>query len=204
MALKFRDFYKPQEATDKTEKKSEKPEMIARPAAPKKKTETSAGRFSSSTLTAPGPEEKNFAIFQVGSEWYGIDLNLITEILHNFDLIPVPHLPAAFTGVTNLRGESLPVVDLSRLFGLSTAPAGTRSCIIVKIDAAKIGLLSDSDVEIVNQALGRHYPLPSSFTKEEALFLEGIFWYRDLFIGIFFPERALQFLSEWRIEHEEK
>lgn len=204
MALKFRDFYKPREATGKTEKKSEKPETTARPAAPEKKPVTSAGQSPPSALAPRGPEERNFAIFQVGSEWYGIDLNLITEILHNFDLIPVPHLPAAFAGVTNLRGESLPVVDLSRLFGLPASSARASSCIIVKIDATKIGFLSDSDVEIVNQALGRHCPLPSSFTKEEAFFIEGIFWYRDLFIGIFFPERALQFLSEWRIEHEEK
>ncbi len=202
MALKFRDFFKPKGKPRTEPEQKPKPmpavSVIAKPAVKK----TPVGKKPVPTLV--DTEERNYAVFMVGDEWYGIDLNAIVEILHAFEVIPVPHLPPAFAGVTNLRGESLPVVDLARLLKVASTSSEIRSCIIVQIGSAKIGFMSDSDVEIINQSLGHRYPLPGSFSREESTFLEGIFWYKDAFIGIFKPEPALEVLSEWRIDHEEK
>jgi len=151
-----------------------------------------------------GGNERNFAVFLVGGEWFGIDLNSIMEILHDFDVIPVPHLPAAFAGVTNLRGESLPVVDMRKLLNEPEVKAEIVSCLITTVGRAKIGFLVDSDVEIVNAETGRLYPLPGFYTKEEMKFLESIFWFKDKFIGILKPEPTLEVLTEWRMENEEK
>jgi chemotaxis signal transduction protein len=149
-------------------------------------------------------DEQNFAVFLVGGEWFGIDLNSIMEILHDFDIIPVPHLPAAFAGVTNLRGESLPVVNMRKLLSEPEMKAEIVSCLITAVGRAKIGLLVDSDVEIVNAETGRLYPLPGFYTKDEMKFLESIFWFKDKFIGILKPEPTLEVLTEWRMENEEK
>ena len=151
-----------------------------------------------------GDDVRNFAVFLVGGEWFGIDLNSIMEILHDFDVIPVPHLPAAFAGVTNLRGESLPVVDMRKLLNEPEVKAEIVSCLITTVGRAKIGFLVDSDVEIVNVETGRLYPLPGFYTKEEMKFLESIFWFKDKFIGILKPEPTLEVLTEWRMENEEK
>ena len=151
-----------------------------------------------------GDDERNFAVFVVGGEWFGIDLNSIMEILHDFDVIPVPHLPAAFAGVTNLRGESLPVVDMKKLLSESEVKSEIVSCLITAVGRAKIGLLVDSDVEIVSAGNGRLYPLPGFYTKDEMKFLESIFWFKDKFIGILKPEPTLEVLTEWRMENEEK
>jgi chemotaxis signal transduction protein len=231
MALKFRDFYKPKDRaqpnTDKPRKakgsgRAEQPkgsgsatppsvEPKKEKAVPKvsgKKPAVSYPKISGSDRIIPDARtadaERNYAIFLVGPEWFGIDLNSIMEILHDFDLIPVPHLPAAFAGVTNLRGESVPVVDLPKLLKEPAGSAGMKSCLITVVGRTKIGFLVDSDVEIVNIETGRFYPLPGFYTKDEAKFLEGIFWFKDKFIGIIKPEPTLEGLTEWRIDNEEK
>jgi chemotaxis signal transduction protein len=231
MALKFRDFYKPKDRVKPSDDKhrkakgsggAEKPkgsisatppavepkEGKAVPKASGKKPVLSYPKISGSGRIIPGAKtadaERNYAIFLVGPEWFGIDLNSILEILHDFDLIPVPHLPAAFAGVTNLRGESLPVVDLPKLLKEPVGTAGMKSCLITIVGRTKIGFLVDSDVEIVNIEAGRLYPLPGFYTKGETKFLEGIFWFKDKFIGIIKPEPTLEALTEWRIDNEEK
>jgi len=220
MALRFRDFYKPQ---GKTKPESEKAKPVQTPAAPEKPTgkkepvlsekrKNVAAKIPTQTKKTPtgvrtgrtGEEERNFAVFLVGGEWFGIDLNSIMEILHDFDVIPVPHLPAAFAGVTNLRGESLPVVEMRKLLNEPEIKTETVSCLITVVGRAKIGFLVDSDVEIVNVETGRLYPLPGFYTKEEMKFLESIFWFKDKFIGILKPEPTLEVLTEWRVENEKK
>lgn len=231
MALKFRDFYKPKDRAQPNDDKSrktkgssgtEKPKgsgSAAPPAVEPKKGKavpkasgkkpavsypkiSGTGRINPVAKTADA--ERNYAVFLVGPEWFGIDLNSIMEILHDFDLIPVPHLPAAFAGVTNLRGESLPVVDLPKLLKEPAGAAGMKSCLITVVGRTKIGFLVDSDVEIVNIEAGKLYPLPGFYAKDEAKFLEGIFWFKDKFIGIIKPEPTLEALTEWRIDNEEK
>ncbi len=191
MALKFRKFYKEEkdEAQEKlTEGVVKEPEMPA-----------------PETIEKPiSKKERSFAIFAVGPEWYGLDLDSIIEILHNYEIIPVPHLPPSFAGVINLRGTSVPVVVLAKLFKFDTRADSINVCIITTVDETKIGLLVDSDVEIVNFEKGRLYPLPNCYTKEESEFLEGIFWLDERFIGILRLKEALNLLTEWRLEDEIK
>jgi len=149
-------------------------------------------------------KERSFAIFAVGFEWFAIDLDSILEILHSFEIISVPHMPDSFCGVTSLRGESVPVVDSQKLLKQESKIGGAKSCIITLMDATKIGFLVDSDVEVVNLNQGRFCPLPDCYTKDEAKFLEGIFWIGDKFVGIIKPNQALEVLTEWRKENEEK
>jgi len=184
MALKFREFYKPAEKPPKTEKKVITKEVIEK--------ETVQGKIA----------ERSFAIFAVGTEWYAINLDLISEIITSFEILSVPHLPESFSGVINLRGESVPVVDLRKLLKIEEAETKTRICVITMIRSSKIGLLVDSDVEIVNLADGRFYPLPDCYTKDEAKFLEGIFLVEDKLAGILIPERVIEVLTEWRSEDE--
>lgn len=180
MKLKFRQFYNSKEEGERL------------PAA-----EVSSEREVTEVLTKIEKKERSFAIFSVGEEWYGVELDRILEILHDFEIIPVPHLPPVYCGVTNLRGESVPVVVMSKLLN-QISKGENKSCIITVVHKNKIGLLVDSEVEIYNIEKGKLYPLPDCYTKEESEFLEGIFWQGERFIGILRVERALSLLSEWR------
>jgi purine-binding chemotaxis protein CheW len=182
MVLKFREFYKPEETvTEKKEKKlPAKEKLVEKEVFEEKK------------------EERSFAVFAVGIEWYAIDLGLVSEIVTSFEILSVPHLPQSFAGVINLRGESVPVVDLRKLLKIEAREEVAWVCIITTIGSSKIGLMVDSDVEIVNLEDGRFYALPDCYTKDEAEFLDGIFLIQDRFAGILRPARVIEILTEWR------
>jgi len=65
--------------------------------------------------------ENNFIqylTFKVGNETYGIDINSVKEVIEYSKVFPIPRIPSYIRGVTNLRGEVIPVIDLnSRFYG---------------------------------------------------------------------------------------
>jgi len=147
-------------------------------------------------------EEQNYAVFTVGKELFAIDLDSILEILHAFDLVAVPHLPETFSGIVDVRGESVPVVELRNLLNEKNTKAETRTCLITAVGDSRIGFLVDSDVEIVTSEEGEAHPLPDCYTKEETEFLDGIFWVKDNFIGILNPKRMMEVLGSWKESNE--
>lgn len=159
------------------------------------------GEFSEFQLVQTGTE-RTFAVFVVGNGWYAFDLDSVLEILHMFKIVSVPHLAELFSGVVNVRDESIPVVDLRRLLKEDSHEPEVRTCLLTMIGSSKIGFLVDSDAEIVELKAGRFCPLPDCFSKEEAEFIKGIFWLGDEFIGILNPLRALEVLGGWREKGE--
>lgn len=148
-------------------------------------------------------EEHSYAVFAVGKEKFAIDLDYITEILHTFKIISVPHLPEMFSGVVKLRGASIAVINLQTLLKGEKTETEVRPCLITKVGTRAMGFLVDSDVVIIAAGQGRLCPLPDSFTKEEVKFLEGIFWTDQTFVGILKPKEMLEVLTQWRQENEE-
>ncbi len=147
-------------------------------------------------------EEQSYAIFSVGEELFAINLDSILEILHEFDLVDVPHLPETFSGVVDLRGESIPVVELRNLLSEKNIETETRACLVTNVGTSKIGLLVDSDVEIVTSEQGDIHPLPDCFTKEETEFLDGIFWVKDKFVGLLRPKGMMETLAASKEKNE--
>jgi purine-binding chemotaxis protein CheW len=215
MALRYRQFYKPEEKgsgkkqlpdTGVDKDRKETPAQAAPPTGSSAEDQPVPMQESIAVLEREAPAkdipERSFAVFTVGKEWYAVDLNATLEILHSFDVVAVPHLPEIFSGVTNLRGESVPVVDLKKLMGAEQAPDNISVCLIMLFGPTKIGFLIDSEVEIVSAAQGRVYPLPDCFTKDEARFLEAVFWIDDRFIGLLKPGQALEVLTKWESPEE--
>ncbi len=149
-------------------------------------------------------QEKGFAIFAVGNEWYCVDMGSIFEILHDFEITTVTHLPFFFEGVTNLRGESIPVVNLRNLLSLNPGTNDSQVCIIIQKDNVKTGFLIDSEIEIVKSTEMQFFSLPDCYSPEEQKFLEGILEYKNRLIGVLKLNQALEILSERRSRNEDK
>ncbi len=58
---------------------------------------------------------KQFAVFAVGEEWYGMDILQLAAIELLDGIRMVPNADPAIMGVVNIRGSLLPVVDLCYL-----------------------------------------------------------------------------------------
>src|ERR1019366_3445156 len=70
-------------------------------------------------------------IFSLGSEEFGIQVLAIKEIIGMQEITAVPKMPSHIKGVINLRGQVIPVIDLSLKFSLVPHEYTYRTCIIV-------------------------------------------------------------------------
>lgn len=145
-------------------------------------------------------QQKGYAIFAVGDEWYCVDIDSIYEILHDFTITPVSHLAGIFEGIINLRGESIPVVNLRNLLNLKGSNTNYQVCIISINNGIKTGFLVDSDIEIIRSTEVSCFPLPDCFNSEEQKFLEGIIEHKNRLIGIIRFKDALDILTKRRLE----
>lgn len=88
---------------------------------------------SSSTSASPlrrSSADKHL-IFSLGTEEFGIQVLAIKEIIGMQEITAVPRMPKHIKGVINLRGQVIPVIDLSLKFSLVAQEYTYRTCIIV-------------------------------------------------------------------------
>jgi len=93
---------------------------------------------------------KQFVVFRLENEEYGIDILRVKEIKEMMRITRVPKAAHFVRGVINLRGEVIPVIELRKKFNL---PEGKESestrIIIVSVDDITVGLVVDTSSEVI-------------------------------------------------------
>ncbi len=141
--------------------------------------ETEASKHSEH-MTKPGniaiDGELQWVTFLLGHEEYGIPIASIQEIDRLSKITQTPRAPKCVDGVTNLRGEVIPVLNTRKLFGLEPKIADDRTrVIIVDFGGLKTGLVVDSVKEVLSISSRHIAPPPASITHDgEAQFIAGI------------------------------
>lgn len=67
---------------------------------------------------AKAPEMEQLCGFCVGSDYYALDIMRIQEIINPLPIRPVPKCPPFVEGVIELRGATVPVIDMRKRFDL--------------------------------------------------------------------------------------
>jgi len=84
------------------------------------------------------------AIFELAGERYAVELRWVHEVARLTDYTPVPGTPDHVVGLTSLRGDILAVIDLRKLFELTTSGLDDQSRLVVLGDRhGEIGILVD-------------------------------------------------------------
>lgn len=95
---------------------------------------------------------REFLSFTLGREEYGIDIKKVKEIrgYNPEDVTHIPNSPEFLIGVTNLRGEIVPIVDLRLKFNIShVAYDATTVVIILNILDRLIGVVVDTVKDVL-------------------------------------------------------
>lgn len=87
---------------------------------------------------------RDYVVFALGSEIYGIESRFTREVLRLPRAIPVPRLPEHFAGLFNLRGQIYAITDLRPLLGLPRQEIAPRAQVIV-IEAAGLSTALATD-----------------------------------------------------------
>lgn len=95
-----------------------------------------------------------YLTFTLHAERFAIPVAQVREILDLVPIVRVPQLPSFVSGVINLRGKVLPVVDLSLKFGLAAAEKSRDTCIVVlefsdDEGRVEVGALVDAVQEVI-------------------------------------------------------
>jgi purine-binding chemotaxis protein CheW len=95
-------------------------------------------------------EVKQFIVFRLGNEEYGIDIQKVTTIENIKPITRVPKSPEYFRGVLNLRGDIIPIMDLRIKFNLKQVEDTEDSRIIIaSIDEISFGIIVDKVEEVL-------------------------------------------------------
>src|SRR5208282_4805956 len=93
--------------------------------------------------------------FFVAGEEYAVNILKVKEIIEYDTVTVVPNTAPWIRGVTNLRGNVVPVIDLAVKFGLPASQASKFSCVViteVSYDGEKLtmGVMADSVSQVLD------------------------------------------------------
>jgi purine-binding chemotaxis protein CheW len=117
--------------------------------------------------------------FFIAGEEYAIGILKVKEIIEFEAPTRVPSTPPCVTGVINLRGTVVPVIDLAAKLGLATTEVTKRTCIIIVETATfgeetVMGLMADAVSQVIDLNDSDVQPPPSFGTKMRADLLQGM------------------------------
>ena len=69
--------------------------------------------------------------FLLGVEPFAISVAKILEIIEYDQVTLVPTAPSKYRGVVNLRGKIIPVIELTKVFGMHESEITKRTCVII-------------------------------------------------------------------------
>ncbi len=116
-----------------------------------KSSTTEAVKDSEKKEKSQNGEELQLVTFLLGKEEYGIPIARIQEIDRLSNITQTPKAPKFVEGVTNLRGEVIPVLSTRTIFALEAKPPDDRTrVIIVDLGGAKTGLVVDSVKQVLS------------------------------------------------------
>ncbi|WP_304543409.1 chemotaxis protein CheW [Sulfurimonas microaerophilic] len=94
-------------------------------------------------------KRERYLTFYLEKEQYGIGIEKIKEIIAMMEVTNVPKTPEYMTGVINLRGTIIPVVDTRIRFGMEyREPDMHTAIIIVEVEKVSIGFIVDRVEEV--------------------------------------------------------
>ncbi len=140
-----------------------------------------------------------FFTFLLGAETYGIEVNFVREVIEFKTVFKIPRMPQYIRGVINLRGEIVPVIDLSsRFYKDKIIEVKKTTCIVIvevqdKTDGAliHIGVAVDAIRAVTDIPDNLIEPAPSFGSNIRSDFIKGVGKVNDIFIFILNTDKVL-------------
>ena len=112
---------------------------------------------------------REFLVFTLGAEEYGIDILKVQEIRGYEAVTRIANAPEFVKGLINLRGTLIPVVDMRIKFNLGTPVYDQFTVvIIVNIGQRVMGLVVDSVSDVTTLSVDQVQPAPRMGTAFNA------------------------------------
>jgi purine-binding chemotaxis protein CheW len=118
--------------------------------------------------------ESQALVFVLGRGRFGIDILQVQEIRGIDRPTQIPAAPDYFKGVTHLRGEFVPVIDLRVRLAVPVAEASAEGVtIILRVGTQRVGIVVDGVSEVIAMSPQDVKPPPAQFAPT-APYLRGL------------------------------
>lgn len=106
---------------------------------------------TSTIVESEAAHESGIVTCRLGEAEFGLDLAAVQEVVRYPRITPVPFAPHYVAGITNLRGNLLPVIDARSLFGLAgRARSDADRVVVVNLDGVPTGMIVDAVREVMH------------------------------------------------------
>jgi len=104
----------------------------------------------------------------------GVNTNVVQEVVAVSNITPVHHASDYISGIINLRGQIVTVIDLARRLKMQAenAPPG-EYILIIASQGEHIGLLVDSVSDVIPIDLSDLIPPPANISAYQKQFIKG-------------------------------
>lgn len=107
-------------------------------------------------------EDKQFVVFILGNEEFGVNINKVVEITKLAEITRVPNSEEHVLGVINLRGKINLIIDLDKKLGLASKEKTKNTRImIIETEKDTVGMLIDCVKEVMSVKEKEIQPVPA-------------------------------------------
>lgn len=129
----------------------------------------------SETVALTENDHREVLVFMLGGEEYAVDILKVQEIRGYSNVTRIANVPDFIKGVTNLRGEIVPIVDLRMKFELGQADYNDHTVVIVlNIDQRVVGVVVDSVSDVIGLSVDQIKPAPEFGAQMDTQYLQGL------------------------------
>lgn len=98
---------------------------------------------------------------------FGVNTNNVIEIINNHKIRPLPMVPDYVRGIINLRGQTIPIIDMRLRMGKPFQDYTPQTCIVIlEIESNMIGVVVDSVAQVIDIDLDKTAPIPTENRQE--------------------------------------
>jgi len=118
---------------------------------------------------------KNLVGFLVGDVQYAVPIARVREIANPLEVVALPHAPRAVSGVSDYRGEVVPVVDMRVRFGLPPHERTRRTkWLVVDLGERLCAMIVDGVTEVFGTGGQELRPAPPLGGGEDVRGIAGV------------------------------
>lgn len=150
-------------------------------------------------MTALNPDENKsnqYLTFTLRDEDFAIDIAKVREVLDVTTMTKIPQMPSFISGVINLRGNVVPVLDLGCRLGMEPVVPTKNTCVMIvetTIDETivSMGTVADSVQMVLDLQTSEIEEVPRMGTDINTDFINGMGRQGDKFLVILNIDKVL-------------
>jgi len=120
-------------------------------------------------------ESKEYCTFHVEGMYFGVEVQLVQEVIRYQEMTPVPLSSREVSGLINLRGQIVTAIDVRRRLSLPDRPEGKLPMnVVVRTEDGAFSLLVDEIGDVLD--------VDTSTFESSPATLDGVV--RDLITGV--------------------